>query len=339
MNCRSFGFYDGVEIFAYTLICGKLSAEVITYGSALRTLCVPDKNGHPVDVVLGYDDLDGYLCNEGCLGALIGRFGNRIEHGTFTLNGETYHIPATDNGNALHGGLRGFDKRVWQATPLSDCELLLTYLSADGEEGFPGNLTISVRYLLTEDGISISYSAVSDKDTVLNLTNHSYFNLNESGDILGHTLMLAADAITPVDEKLIPHGGVCAVADGPFDFRVAKPIGRDIAADDIYIRYCNGYDTNFVLSGEGWRKFCTCVGEKSGIVMEGYTDRPGVQFYTGGFLDGQVGKGGARYLPASGFCLETQTFPNAVNCPDYPSAVLRAGDVFESVTAFRFSAV
>ena len=337
MKKELFGNLDGQDIFVYTLTNGTLEAEIITYGGALRTLRVPNASGNTTDVVLGYDDLAGYIDNGGCLGALIGRFGNRIEYGRFTLNGVEYQIPATNNGNALHGGLRGFHKRVWDAETISDSELALHYTARDGEEGFPGTLTVCVHYLLTDNALRITYDAVCDKDTIVNLTNHTYFNLNGSGSILGHSLMLAASSITPVDDKLIPHGALLDVQGTPFDFRTSKPIGRDIAGDHILIRYCNGYDTNFSIDGAGLRKFVESKGDVSGIRMVGYTDQPGVQLYTGNSLRGQKGKAGL-YTPHAGFCLETQNYPNAINCPEYPSPILRKDEAYHSVTEFQFFA-
>lgn len=335
MKKELFGEFEGQDIFVYTLTNGILEAEVITYGGTLRTLRVPDASGKLVDVILGYDDLAGFTDNSGCLGALIGRFGNRIEFGRFTLNSVEYQIPATNNGNALHGGLRGFNKRIWRAEPISDSELALYYTAADGEEGFPGTLTVEVHYLLKENALRITYDAVCDADTIINLTNHAYFNLNGEGDILGHQLQLLASNVTPVDDKLIPHGELLDVAGTPFDFRTAKPIGRDIAADHFLIHNCMGYDTNFCIDGTGWRKFVESKGDGSGIRMVGYTDQPGVQLYTGNMLHGQKGKVG-YYTPHAGFCLETQNYPNAINCPNYPSPVLKKGERYHTVTEFAF---
>ena len=213
------------------------------------------------------------------------------------------------------------------------------YTAQDGEDGFPGKLSVTVRYTLTEAGMCITYDAVCDADTIINLTHHAYFNLNGMGDIRNHTLFLNADAVTPVDETLIPHGEISPVTGSPFDFTTAKTIGRDIdKTDDILIRYCTGYDTNFVLNGSGYRKFTESVGDLSGIRMVGYTDQPGVQLYTGNMLRGQTGKYNIPYTTRTGFCLETQNFPNAVNCPEYPSPILRAGDTYHTETAYLFFA-
>jgi len=333
---RDFGEYNGKKVECYTLKNDNIETEIITYGGAIRTLKVNDKNGKKIDVALGYNDLDSYVKNGGALGALIGRFGNRIEKGKFTLNGKEYSLEINNGPNSLHGGFFGFDKQVWDAEIVGE-KLKLSYFSKDGEGGFPSNLWTTVFYSLTEDSIKIEYSAKSDGDTVINLTNHSYFNLDGegSGDVLDTLIEIDADYITPVDENLIPHGEFMKVDGTPFDLRKLQPIGRDIDKPHAVMQNCNGYDTNFVLNGKGYRCIARAKSEKSGITMECLTDQVGVQFYTANFLKGEMGKSGA-YQRRHGFCLETQNFPNAVNCKEYPSAILRKGETYKTTTEFKF---
>ena len=336
ISCRDFGEYNGKKVKCYTLKNDKIETEIITYGGAIRTLKVNDKNGKKVDVALGYNDLNSYLKNGGALGALIGRFGNRIEKGKFTLNGIEYSLEINNGPNSLHGGFYGFDKQVWDAE-IEGEKLKLSYFSKDGEGGFPSNLWTTVFYSLTEDSIKIEYSAKSDGDTVINLTNHSYFNLDGEGcgDVLNTLIQIDADYITPVDENLIPHGEFMKVDGTPFDLRKLQPIGKDIDKPHVVMQNCNGYDTNFVLNGKGYRCVARASSEKSGITMECWTDQVGVQFYTANFLKGELGKSGA-YQRRHGFCLETQNYPNAVNCPEYPSAILKKGETYSTTTEFKF---
>lgn len=333
---RPFGAFDGKDVYCYTLKNDKIKTEIITYGGAIRTLEVLDKNGDMVDVVLGYNDLDGYTQNGGALGALIGRFGNRIEKGKFTLNDKEYNLEINNGPNSLHGGFRGFDKQVWDSE-INGEKLKLTYFSKDGEGGFPGNMEVTVYYSLTENSLKIEYFATSDADTVINLTNHSYFNLDGEGkgDILNNLIYINADKITPVDENLIPHGDFLDVSNTPFDLREMQAIGKDIDKEHFVMQNCNGYDTNYVISGNGYRLCARAESIKTGIKMECITDQPGVQFYTGNFLKGEKGKNGA-YNRRYGFCLETQNYPNAVNCPTYPTAVLRKGEKYQTITEFKF---
>jgi aldose 1-epimerase len=293
---------------------------------------------------LGFDSLEGYLSENPYFGAVVGRYGNRIAKGRFMLNGKEYKL-ATNNGpNALHGGLKGFDKQIWQAQPVGNSGLRLTYVSNDGEEGYPGTLTTTVEYTLTDaNELKLAYSATTDKDTVLNVTNHSYFNLagEGSGDILGHRLQLFADRFTPVDATLIPTGELRPVAASPFDFRQPRLIGERIdAPGDEQIKFGGGYDHNFVLNGAmgTLRPAARVIEPKSGRVMEVSTTEPGVQFYTGNFLDGIIkGKGGKAYKRRYAFCLETQHFPDSPNQNKFPSVVLKPGQKFASHTVFKFS--
>jgi aldose 1-epimerase len=344
---QSFGkTTDGRPIDRYTLKNAHgLEADVITWGAIVTRLVVPDRTGTPGDVVLGFDTLDGYLKEHPYFGAIVGRYGNRIAKGRFTLNGTTYTL-ATNNGpNSLHGGLKGFDKQVWTARPVTAADgqaVELSYVSKDGEEGYPGTLTARVTYTLTNsNALRIEYDLASDKDTVANVTNHSYFNLagQGTGDILSHEAMISADRFTPVDETLIPTGELRPVAGTPFDFRTPMPIGSRITATDEQIKFGKGYDHNFVVNGEaGSLRHAVRVTEKtSGRVMEVYTTEPGVQFYTGNFLDGSLrGKGGKVYAFRNGFCLETQHFPNSPNTPSFPTTVIRAGEHYKSQTEYRF---
>jgi aldose 1-epimerase len=320
-----------------------VEAAITNYGGIVVSLKTPDKAGNFADIVLGFDSPEGYKQENPYFGAIIGRYGNRIAKGRFTLNGAEYKL-ATNNGeNALHGGLKGFDKVLWDVVSSSDKSLELKYVSADGEEGYPGTLTAIVRYTLTDDNeLRIDYTATTDKDTVVNLTNHSYFNLagEGSGDVLGHNVQIHASRFTPVDAGLIPTGELKPVAGTPFDFRQPHAIGERINASDEQITRGKGYDHNFVLDGEmgNLRPAARVTEPKSGRVMEVSTTEPGVQFYTGNFLDGTVkGKGGKAYPFRSGFCLETQHFPDSPNQPSFPTTTLKPGQTHNSTTVYKFS--
>ncbi|MGA8029671.1 MAG: aldose epimerase family protein [Bryobacteraceae bacterium] len=323
-----------------------IEAAVTSYGGRLVTLKTPDRDGKFEDIVLGFDNPEGYLGNNPYFGALVGRYANRIARGEFTLNGTRYELARNNGENALHGGLKGFDKVLWRVKELASpagSALELKYLSRDGEEGYPGNLSVTVTYTLTPNNeLKIDYEAASDKDTVLNLTNHSYFNLagQAFGSILEHRVMINADQFTPANANLIPTGELRNVEGTPFDFREAGAIGARIDDDDEQLRYGAGYDHNFVLKGrgEGPRLAARATEPRSGRVMEVLTTQPGMQFYTGNHLDGTVrGKGGTVYGPGSGFCLETQHFPDSPNQPNFPSTVLKPGHRYQSTTILRFS--
>jgi len=332
---------DGTAVDIYTLTEGRFEARIMTYGGILVSLRVPDREGKTDDVVLGYDSLDGYIANNSpYFGALIGRYGNRIAHGTFTLEGKTHTLPKNDGDNTLHGGTRGFDKVVWSGQPIKD-GVELTYVSPDGDQGFPGRLTVVVRYTLSRGALRIEYSATTDKNTVLNLTNHSYFNLagQGNGDILSHQLQIYGSRFTPVDSTLIPTGELRPVENTPFNFRASHAIGERINTDDEQIRYGRGYDHNWVLDhAEGQLGQAAEVYEPgSERTLKVLTDQPGVQFYTGNFLDGTItGKGGKVYRKRSAFCLETQHFPDSPNHPNFPSTELKPGEKYHSVTLFEF---
>ena len=347
MTARLFGkMPDGTPVDIYTLNDGRVEARIMTYGGTVVSLRVPDRNGKAADVVLGFDDLDGYVANNNnkggaFLGALIGRYANRIAHATFTLDGQKYVLPRNDGENSLHGGSHGFNNVVWKGQPIKD-GLELTYLSKDGEAGYPGNLTVVVRYTLNNASLRIEYSATTDKDTVLNLTNHSYFNLagQGNGDILGHQLTLFASHFTPVDAALIPTGDLKSVASTPFDFLKPVATGARIDGDDEQLRRGHGYDHNWVLdSASGKLAEAAELSEPtSGRVMRVLTDQPGVQFYSGNFLDGTIkGKAGVTYQRRTGLCLETQHFPDSPNHPSFPTTELKSGQSFHSVTVFSFS--
>ena len=340
---------DGTPVDLFILCnkdAGKPRAEVAicTYGGIVTWLKVPDRNGRMGDVVLGYDNLAGYIKNSPYFGALIGRYGNRIAKGKFSLNGTQYNL-ATNNGpNALHGGLKGFDKVVWQASILSrpaGPALQLRYTSKDGEEGYPGNLTVTAIYTLTDDNaLRLDYTATTDKDTVLNLTQHSYFNLGGSGNVLNHEVMIPADRFTPVDSTLIPNGELRPVEGTPFDFRKPTTIGARIGQDDEQIKFGGGYDHNWVVNKEpGQLTVMARVCEPTtGRVMEVLSTEPGLQFYTGNFLDGKItGKGGWTYKFRNAFCMEPQHYPDSPNQPSFPSAVLKPGQVYQNTIMYRFS--
>lgn len=337
---------DGQAIDLYTLTnLHGMQVGITNYGGRVVSIQVPDRSGQMADVVLGFDDLQGYLGDNPFFGAIVGRYANRIAKGRFTLDGVEYKLPVNDGPNSLHGGLKGFDKRVWTAQEITTPQpaLELTYLSKDGEEGYPGDLNVKVVYTLTDDNeLKIDYSATTDKDTVLNLTNHSYFNLAGAGngDILKQVIMINADRFTPVDATLIPTGELREVAGTPFDFRQPTAIGARINADDQQLKFGKGYDHNFVLNreGSGLVLAARVTDPESGRVLEVLTTQPGLQFYTGNFLDGTIhGKGGKVYGHRSAFCLETQHFPDSPNHPSFPSTELKPGETYHEVTVFKFS--
>jgi aldose 1-epimerase len=332
---------DGTSVDVYTLKDGALEARIITYGGIVISLKVPDKSGKSADVVLGYDSLDGYLAKSPYFGAIIGRYGNRIAGGKFTLDGKTYSIPPNDGPNALHGGPRGFDKVVWKAKQIPH-GIELSHVSPDGDQGFPGTLSAVVRYTLDGKDLKIEYSATTDKNTVLNLTNHSYFNLagQGNGDILKHEVKLNAGRFTPVNDVLIPTGELATVQGTPFDFRKSTAVGARINDDNEQLRRGKGYDHNWVLDSGGGKlaEAAEVYEPTTGRVMQVWTDQPGVQFYTGNFLDGTItGKDGKVYEQRSALCLETQHFPDSPNHPNFPSTELKPGQKYHTVTIYRFS--
>jgi aldose 1-epimerase len=337
---------DGTPVELFNLNDGVLEARIINYGGIVVSLKVPDRKGNAADVVLGFDRLEEYLAdNNGpgpaFFGAIIGRYANRIARGSFVLDGKKYSLPLNNGENSLHGGPRGFHNVVWTPKAIEN-GVELTYLSKDGEAGYPGNLTATVRYTVANGELRIEYSATTDKSTVVNLTNHSYFNLagNGQGDILSHELVLRAARFTPVNAVLIPTGELQAVAGTPFDFRTATPIGAWVDGNDEQLRRGKGYDHNWVLDATGGKlaEAAEVYDPASGRVMRVLTTEPGIQLYSGNFLDSSLnGKSGARYGVRSAFCLETQHFPDAPNQPNFPSTELKPGQRYQTTTVFRFS--
>ena len=339
-----FNFTAATTTEIYTLANARgMEVRITTYGGHVQSLKTPDRSGQFADIVLGLNSLEEYLRHQ-YLGAIIGRFGNRIGKGRFTLNGVEYTLALNNGPNTLHGGLKGFDRVVWQARDVSagNQALELSYLSKDGEEGYPGNLKVAVTYTLESDGLRIDYFATTDKDTVLNLTNHSFFNLagEGSGDILDTELQIFADRFTPVDSTLIPTGELRSVEGTPFDFRKPTAIGARIGQDEEQLKFCRGYDINFVVHGPAGtlRPAAWARDPKSGRILETLTTEPGIQLYTGNFLDGTFsGKSGKPYGFRNAFCLETQHYPDSPNKPEFPTTVLKPGERYESTTVYRFS--
>lgn len=339
---------DGRFVEAYTLRNGQgMEMVVLTYGGIIQSLKAPDRSGQLDDVVMGFDTIAEYEQHSPYFGSLIGRVGNRIAGGSFTLDGQTYTLARNNGPNHLHGGVRGWDKLIWAADAFQDetgAGVVLTLTSPDGDEGYPGTVTAHVKYTLTPDNrLIVNYHATTDKPTIINLTQHSYFNLGgaKTTDILGHELTIHANQFTPVDATLIPTGTVAPVDGTPFDFRTPAAIGVRIDADDEQIRRGPGYDHNFVLtrSGDGLQPAASVYEPVTGRTLDIHTTEPGLQFYAGNFLDGSfTGKGGRAYPRRSGFCLETQHFPDAPNHPSFPSIVLRPDGEYRSQTVFAFGA-
>ena len=329
---------DGQPVDKYILTCGNMEAEIITFGATVTALRVPDQNGEPVDVVLGYDSVAGYERNGGYVGALVGRYANRIAGASCLIDGERVDLEANEGPKQLHGGPRGFSHRVLSGEITGDSQVTFTYTAADGEGGFPGTLTLKATYTLTENALRLRYQAESDKATYCNITNHSYFNLNGGGDAMGHRLWLAAHRYTPVWKDSIPLCMAEDVAGTPFDFTIEKAVGRDIEADCAQLKNTGGYDHNFVLDGgQGLRLAARLTGEKSGITMETWTEKPGVQLYAANFLetDSQT-KTGAPYGRRQAVCLETQFFPDSPNHPEWGDILLRPGKRYDYTTEYRF---
>ena len=342
ISSESFGKIDSADVTLYTLVNEKgMQARIMNYGATILGILVPDREGNVGDVVLGFDSLQGYLQKGNpYMGAVVGRYGNRIAHAQFSLDGKTYTLAANNGNNSLHGGLRGFDKVIWNAKPLpgdSIISLKMEYVSKDSEEGFPGNCKATVIYSLTpENELKIEYRAETDKPTPINLTNHSYFNLSGGSDstILGQEIMINANRFTPVNNELIPTGKIQEVKGTPMDFTVLKFIGSDIA------KVKGGYDHNYVLNknDSGLALAVTAYDSLNGRLMEMFTTEPGVQFYTGNFLDGKlIGKNGKHYVQHAGFCLEAQHFPDSPNQPSFPNVILRPGQEYYQLTIYKFS--
>jgi aldose 1-epimerase len=338
---------DGREVFQYTLTNREGAvAQIINYGATITSLRIPDRNGKIEDVVFGYDSLQGYIDGSSYFGAIVGRYGNRIGKGQFQLDGKQYQLTINDGENHLHGGKVGFNKVLWEAQILNDAadpSLQLKYVSRDGEEGYPGTVTLKVTYTLTEKNeMRIDYEGITDKPTILNPTQHSYFNLSGkfTNAILGHQLMIVSDAVTPVGTGLIPTGQLMNVENTPFDFRAAREIGARINDSNEQLAFGKGYDHNWVLRGNSGqvRKAAELYEPASGRLMTVLTDQPGLQFYTGNFLDGTAkGKNGIAYQHRTGLCLETQAFPDTPNKPQFPPITLRPGQTYRQVTIYQFS--
>lgn len=345
---QSWGTFDGKPVYLYTLRnAAGMEVHITNYGGTITYIKVKDGNGQFGDVVLGFDSLAGYTAknNTSYFGATIGRYANRLAHGTFTLDGHVFHIPQNENGNTLHGGTRGFDKHVWDVVrkPTAGNPVLeIHYLSPDGQEGFPGNLNVNVTFTVTpQNELKIQYRATTDKDTVLNLTNHSYFNLSGpgSGTILDDSIMIPADRYTPVAKDLIPTGQLAPVAGTPFDFRKPTVIGSRIKEDNQQLKFANGYDQNWVLNKRAGQMGLAArvTDPKSHRVLEARTTEPGIQFYTGNFLNGSVTGVGGQYNFRGALTLETQHFPDSPNHPKFPSTELKPGQQFNQTTVYRFS--
>ena len=342
---KSFGTYNNVPVTEYTLTNSSgIQVSILNYGGTITKILVPGKDGKMGDVVLGFESFDGYRQKTNpYMGALVGRYANRIGSAKFTLDGKLYKLAANNFGNSLHGGTVGFDKVIWAVTKIGDSSLKLAYQSKDGEEGYPGNLSAEVIYTLTSDNsLKIDYAATTDKATPVNLTNHSYFNLSAGKDstVLDHVVQLNADKYTPVNDQLIPTGQIADVKGTPLDFTTAKAVGKDISSVK------GGYDHNWVLNKKGTnpnsyrdQQAATVYDPKSGRFMEVFTTQPGIQFYTGNFLDGSLMQtvGGQKYVQHAGLCLETQHYPDSPNQPSFPSSILKPGETYRQTTVYKFS--
>lgn len=332
---------DSSPVYLYTIENNNgITAGIITRGATLDSFCCPDKDGNNGDIIAGFDNILGHINSGTFTGEVIGQYANRIGGGKFTLGGKKYDVTKNEKGiTCLHGGAE-YSSALWNAIIVDDNAVEFSYKSPDGKEGFPGNVDVKVTYILTDKNeLELHYEAVSDKDTIINLTNHAYFNLGTtaSGDILDTELMLNCDCFTPTDENSIPTGEIRPVDGTAFDFRTPKKIGKDINADDIQLQMAGGYDHNFCINGESGtlRLAARAKDEKSGRQLEVYTDLPGVQFYTGNFMNGETGKGGIGLDKHYGFCLETQFYPDSPNRPEFPSCELKAGEKFRTLTVFK----
>lgn len=319
------------DYYLFVLENESLKVEILNYGAIIKSIICKD-----VDVVLGYDTIDEYINTTDYYGATVGRVCNRIAYGKFSLNGKEYQIPINNGKNSLHGGIEGYNKKIFDYEIQGD-KLILSYLSKDGEEGYPANLLVKVIYYLDKEGLHIEFEAQADNDTICNLTNHSFFNLNGNGegDILNHKLQIDADYILPINNNFVPTGNKMAVKDSPFDFKTFHNVNERVNEENEQLKIAGGYDHAFVLNGEGFRKVATLVGDKTNIKLDVLTDQKSIQFYGGNFLNNDIGKNGNTYKYRSAICLETQGYPNAINCPQYPSIVLKKGDIYISKTIYK----
>jgi aldose 1-epimerase len=329
---------DGTPVTRYTLQRGNIEATFLDYGARLVSLKLTDHSGAVADIVLGYDSLDLYLADKTYCGAVVGRFGNRIANGAFTLDGIAWQVPRNNNTNALHGGPVGFDQKLWSTTEIPN-GLAMTLVSPDGDQGFPGTLTVTVRYTLTDHGLQLDYTATTDKPTIVNVTNHAYFNLGGEANILNHEITIPAAHFTPVTEALVPTGELAPVDGTIFDFRNGARIGDHIEDDNVQIHRGHGWDHNWVLGAPGQMKLAAILRDPlSGRTMTVSTTEPGLQFYSGNFIDGTMpNRTGGLYPRRAGLCLETQHYPDSPNHPDFPSTVLRPGETMHSTTLFSFT--
>ena len=327
----------GKEISIFTLSSDKLSVEVINFGAVIKAMVLNDMQGVATDVVLGYDTLAEYEVNGVYLGATIGRCTSRIAKGQFELDGKKYQLPVNNGENSLHGGLVGFSHKAWDAEIVDEDSVKMTYLSVDGEEGYPGNLTTTVTFSIRDDMFKIDYRATTDQTTVVNLTNHSYFNLNGGGSIKGQLLQINCEKYLPLSSKAILTGEVKDVANTPFDFTKMKPIGEDIDADTAMLVDNRGYDLAYVCEGDYPTPQAVAFSKETGIALTVYTQEPTIHLYTGNFLDGVVGKGGVAYENQTGFCLETQQPTDAINQPNFKSPILKVGEVYSTKTVFQLN--
>ena len=332
---------DGTAVEQYTLYSGGISCEILTYGGTVRSLKVPDKNGNVVDVMLGFDSINGYVGQDGYIGALVGRYANRIGGSSFQLGGKNYALYSNDGKNHLHGGKNGFDKQIWQVEAATENTLKLALFSPDGQEGYPGNLQVKVTYTLCNNALTVEYRAQSDRDTICNLTNHAYFNLSghSSGTAEDNFIQIFADYYTPTDSESITTGEIAKVDNTPMDLRKPLKIGQYADSEFQQLKWAGGYDHNWCINGEAgtMRHAATAWAEDTGIMMKTYTDQAGVQFYCGNYINNfPKGKGGADYVKRSGFCLETQCYPDTPNHSNFPSAVLKAGEVYSHKTTYAF---
>jgi len=338
-----YGEYNGEDVWEYTLKNTEMTVSILSLGGIIKNIILKGRDGVERDVVLGHADFEAYKTNSGYMGALIGRYANRLDGGEVDIDGEKSYVTLNKGTFSQHGGDIGFDKKLWEVTEAEEGDsmsLVMSMISPDGEEGYPGTASVQVTYTLTGKALSVNYRAVSDKDTVFNMTNHSYFNLNghTSGTVDGHVLQLNCGFYTPNNASCMPTGEIMSVSDTPMDFRKAKPIGQDIASDFEQVKMFGGYDHNFVIDGRGLRQAAVLTGDVSGITMTVNTDKPGVQVYTGNGIHPELTyKDGAKYTAHSAVCLETQLFPNSVRLAHFPSPILRAGEEYNYTTEFVFS--